>query len=323
MPVEEALQILYEQSAQRDVPDDEVVIVPFRERRLLRIGVIKLVSANTFRMKRLIDVERRLVTTVKYDHPDGGVVERALTGQPDALLADPATKDDPVSGAIVLDWKMMLKAPPKGDNSEHWDDAEHVSYTGYFQQRSYGFLVLRSYPAVERVRLREFYPLEGVARYATVFRSDIEHLEREFSLLIELLDRAMQGGSESGLWQPSPGKHCNYCPAPTRCPILPDERAAQGGIGTLPEAKRAAAQYVVAKQASAQLHDACKSWVNVYGPLEVKSAKGRYQLRWKPNKTGGGRSFGMHIPDDSDRGPKDPHLENAFAEVAERAKEVV
>jgi hypothetical protein len=179
MPVEEALQILYEQSAQRDVPDDEVVIVPSRERRLLRIGVIKLVSANTFRMKRLIAVERRLAASVKYDHPDGGTIERV---------------------------------------------------------------------------------------------------------------------------------------------ILPDERAAQGGLATPAEAKRAGAQYVVAKQVGSQLHEACKTWVNTYGPLDVKSAKGRYQLRWKANKTGGGRTFGMFIPDDSDRGPKDPNLEAAFADVAARAK---
>lgn len=319
IPMEEALVILYEVSAQRDVPDEDVVIVPATQRRLLRIAAIMFVK-NEFAMRRLIDIERRLQATVTYDAGDGPV-SRVISGQPDALLADPPTESDPESGALVLDWKTTLKAPPKGDAGDHWDDPARLSYEGYFQQRVYAFLVLSNFPSVNRVRLREYYVLDKVARYGTVYRGDMEHLERELSAQVELLDRALMGGSESKMWQPSPGKHCRWCPAATRCPILPDERVAQGGITSQALAEKVAAQFIVVDEARDYLRDATKNWVEVNGPLDAKSAKGRYQLRFRANKTGGGKTFGMYVPDASDRGPKDPHLEAAFAEVAERAKE--
>lgn len=318
MPTEEAMAILYEQSAQRDVPDEDVVIVPARERRLLRIASLMFVS-NEFDMHKLIDVERRLEATVVYDSGEGPL-ERLVSGQPDALLADPPTEEDPDSGAVVLDWKTTLKAPPKGDAGDHWDDPARLSYEGYFQQRVYAYLVLKTYPSVNRVRLREYYVLDRVARYGTVYRGDMEHLERELSVQVELLDRAIMGGSKSKLWQPSPGRHCGYCPAATRCPILPDERVAQGGITSQAQAEKVGAQFVVVDEAREYLRQGAKNWVEVHGPLSVKSAKGRYELRFRRNKTGKGKTFGMYVPDDSDRGPKDPNLEAIFAEVAQRAK---
>lgn len=320
MPIEEGLQILYEASAQRDVADDEVVIVPANERRLLRIAIVKLVADNEFRMRRLIDIERRLFTDVTYDDENGNVITRTLTGQPDALLADPPTNDDPVSGAVVLDFKMSLGVPPKGNEEDHHDDPAHVSYEGFYQQRFYGLLVLRSFPSVERVRLREFYALQSQARYATVYRSDLEHLEREFSVQAELLDRALMGGSQSKLWKPSPGKHCSFCSRPTSCTILPEERLRAGGITSEEQAEKVAGEYVLFKQLGKNHHSALQAWVSGHGPVFVKAAKGRYVVRWKNNKTGKGRTFGVHVPDESDRGPHDPHLEKAFADVEARAK---
>lgn len=311
MPVAEGLEILYEVCAQRDVPDAQVVIVPARERRLLRIAIVRL-CGNEFRMSQLMDVERRLEARLTYPHPDGGIVERRVTGQPDALIADPP------DGAVVLDWKFQWGTPPAGKADEHLDDPDHVSYQGYFQQRMYALLVMRNYPAVQRVVLREFYPLVTVARYGTVLRADLEHIERELAQICELIDRALVGGSGSQMWQPSPGKHCAYCEAPTRCPIAADVRAREGGIGSWPEAERAAAEYVLAGEVRKDLHEALKAWVDVHGAVPVKSAKGRYVVRWKGPR--GNRTFGVYVPDDSDRGPKDPRLESVFATVAERAR---
>lgn len=319
MPTEEALQILYEQSAQRDVSDEEVVIVPAKERRLLRIAIVKLIADNDFRMRRLIDIERRLYATVTYDAPDGEVIERMLTGQPDALLADPATPDDPVSGAVILDWKMSLGVPPKGDSGDHADDPAHVSYAGYYQQRFYGLLVLRSFPSVDRVQLREYYALQGVARYATIYRSDLEHLEREFSIQAELLDRALMGGSRSAMWKPSPGKHCAFCSRPTSCSILPEARIREGGVSSQAQAEKIAEEYVLFGQIRKNHHTALKNWVDIHGPVTVKSAKGVYVVRWKTNK-GGGRSFGVHVELPSDRLEADPTLDAVFSGVGERAK---
>jgi hypothetical protein len=639
MPTEEAIAILYEVVAQRDVPDAEVLWLPAVERRYLRKCAISLVydyenrRPREFNMRNMLAVEERLTTPLFYPDPDGGIVERTLSGQPDAIIGDPP------DGLVILDWKTTRQPPAKGpepdsERGDHHDDAEHVSYLGYFQQRSYGLLALKRWPHVERVTLREFYPLAGEARWATIYRRDMEHVERELTTLVEIMDRAMMGGHKSPMWKPSPGKHClsgetrfltergamtlreacdrrvrvlnrfgkwedatvrsfgvqpllrvtfddgsivratpdhrwwqlarrrdrdgweqtaerittaelerapltpppvmgrlnhegvrhgftfgdgwrrndrgtcvarfmpqdadvaeffgrvrwresgqgyayglpghykdlpvnptpryargfvaglfaadgtvgkagdttiacegaeraeriaelarqggcsvtsvrlssdkptayspvgtvtrelmvvrikpgtvpvlrsdhrarlkprnqmrrmyrevvsiepdgmeevfcavvpgsesftlangiatsncAYCPRPTHCPIEVDVRAfatsgAGGGVASAQHAAKLAGEYVVAKSVASVLHKALSAYADVHGPLDVKSAKGRMQLRWKRNK-GGGRQFGMHVPDDSDKGPADASLEAAFSEAAARAKAAV
>jgi hypothetical protein len=312
---EEALQILREVLAQRDVPPEEVVLPPARERRLLRILAIKMATETRFTSSGILAVEETLSTTLRYASPDGGYVDRVFTGTPDAIINTPP-------GITIPDWKTTRKAPPRGDSKDHWDDPDHVSYEGYFQQRGYGLLGLERYQRAEWAKLREYYPLEkpgNRVRWATIYRKDLPTLREEFTDLIELMDRALGLGSRSKIWEASPGKHCSYCPKPTRCPIEEDVRIREGGIATPAQAKKAAAEYVVAKQVSGELHEALSTWCRQYGPIDVKSAKGRYQLRWKENKTGGGSQFGMHVPIDSDRGPLDPDLESAFLDAADRA----
>jgi hypothetical protein len=312
IPVAEALEILYEVSRQTNVPDEDVVIVPARERRLLRIAAIALVG-NAFNMTRLIDVERRLYATVDVDG-----VERRITGQPDALLADPP------DGAIVLDWKTTPSAPParttEPSHREQGDHA-HVSYEGYWQQRFYALLVMRNYPSVKRVTLREFYVLEqpgNRVREATVTRDALEHVEREIADVVALLDRALVGGSESEVWQPSPGKHCAYCRRPTSCPIERQARVAKHGITSAPEAARFAAEYVLADTVRQETREALKAYHDLTGhPIPVKAAKGRYELRWGRDSAGG-RRFDVHVPAASDRGAHDLNLEAAFMEAAQR-----
>jgi hypothetical protein len=314
MSVSEALEILYEASAQREVPDDEVVVLSARERRLLRIAVMKFATENQrFDMRRLMGAERRLYTTVEYPRPGGGTVTRSVTGQPDALLSDPP------DGAVVLDWKMWLSPPPRYKGKLTRDHAAGVSYMGYFQQRIYGLLVMRRYPSVQRVTLREFYPLAGESRTATVYPEDLEHVERELANLCELLDRSIAGGSGSAMWRPSPGLHCNYCPRPASCPIAPEERAVEGGITTAAEAARSAADYVVASRVRKALGEALKDWVRQHGPVPVKDSRGRHEVRFK-TQSDGSRVFGVHVPERSDRGPEDPQLAQAFAEAAARRR---
>lgn len=334
IPTEEAMAILYEISAQRDVPDEDVVWLPSGERKVLRACVLGLVydyesrKPRRFNVGTLMAVEERLNAPIRYDGPDGGVVERLLTGQPDALFAmEP-------DGIRVFDWKTTRQPPAAGpdrsdpDRGDHHDDAEHVSYMGYFQQRTYAFLILSQprYRHINRVELREMYPLAGESRYATVYRHDLEHVERELSTLIEHLDRALMGGHRSPMWKPSPGKHCGYCPRPTHCPIEADVRAFgngggkhSGGIASKAQAQRLAGEYVVADRVRKVLHEALKAYVDVHGEdLEVKSAKGRAALGWKVN--GRGRRFGMFVPSESSRGPDDPDLAAAFDEARERVK---
>jgi hypothetical protein len=332
IPTEEALAILYEVCAQRDVPDADVIWCPSAERRMLRQCVLGLVwdretrKPRRFNVGALMSIEERLHAPISYDDPDGGRVERVITGQPDAIIAEPP------DGVVVLDWKTTRRPPPKGpepreERGDHHDDAEHVSYLGYFQQRTYAFLVL-SQPDMRHVRyvkLREFYPLAGEARYATVYRADLEHVERELSTLVEHLDRALMGGHRSAMWKPSPGKHCGFCSRPTHCPIEADVRVFAngggqhaGGITSKTQAAKLAGEAIVAKMVYDKIMGAMKPYVDVHGPVDAKDAKGRMQLRWKRNASGNGRRFGFHVPDDSDRGPDDPDLAAAFDEARER-----
>jgi hypothetical protein len=75
------------------------------------------------------------------------------------------------------------------------------------------------------------------------------------------------------------------------------------------------------------LHEALKAWISTHGGddgrdyIEVKSAKGRYAVGWRKNKTGGGKTFGAYIPETSDRAPRDDQLDDVFSQVAERARE--
>lgn len=330
MSVAEALEILYEVSAQREVDPADVVYLPSRERRLLRICAILLVwepstrLSRTWSMERLMSIEERLWAKVSYVAQDGATVERHVTGQPDAVVGDPP------DGVVVLDWKTTPKAPAKPPESKRDDRgdfpaddvADNVSYLGYFQQRVYALLLFADLPAVDRVTMREWYPLEtpgNRVRSATVFRRDIERIARDLSIGVELLDRALEGGSRSEIWKPTPGRHCGYCPRPGSCPIPEEER--RDGITSAREASEWGADFVVADEIRTRRRSALKAWHEETGrPIPVKAAKGRYELRWGTSESGA-RSFGLHVPERSDRGPQDPNLEHAFREAAERRKE--
>ena len=117
---------------------------------------MKLVTDNRFSTNRIVAVEERLIVPVSYVDPaTGEVITRLITGKPDALLSE---LDDI---AVVLDWKLTWALPPERQTADRPRPAVRtpVSYEGYFQQRFYAFLVMETYPQIQAVRLREFYPL--------------------------------------------------------------------------------------------------------------------------------------------------------------------
>jgi hypothetical protein len=334
MPVTEALEVLYEVCAQRDVPARDVVYLPARERRMLRMYAVRFVQhggkgdphagkLRTWNMARLMPdgIEERLWAKVAYDHPDGGRLERLVTGQPDARLYDGP------DGRVVLDWKTTPKAPPAPAESKrdeagdvYGDDVPgNVSDEGYYQQRVYAFLEWANDPELERVTLREVYPLDSdglQVRRATLYRSrDFERIERELSLAVELLDRAIAAGSRSPLWKPQPGKHClRACPRPASCPIPRDERAI-GGIEGPKQAEEWAGQMLTAQAVYQHRREALKAWHEATGhPIPVDTAKGVFELRHEL----GTRSFGLHAV--RERLPDDENLTAVFRAAAERRK---
>jgi PD-(D/E)XK nuclease superfamily len=337
IPVMDARAILLDVCHQHNMEARDIVRVPMRMMPELRMAADKFAKDNTFSIAKIVDIERRMSAPISYLAADGSRVTRALTGQLDALLFDPP------NGAIVLDWKDTWGLPPEPVEVEAqgYDDEElkGLSYHGYFQQRFYGWLVMRNYRNVDRVTLREFYVRKTKVRKATLYRHQMENVEEELIVLAEAFDRAIMQGSprkvlagdeegyvnfdDLGFWKPSPGRHCGFCTRPTLCPIEEDTRVAAGGAATSTEgAARWAARLEIAERLKKMAIEACKGWVELGGaPIPVKYAKGRRVLGWY--KTKRGRRFGFYTPDESERGGHaafDEELKDAMRESTERAR---
>ncbi len=311
MPHEEVLQILYEVSRQRGVPSEDVVIVPARERRMLRMAALALAD-EPVDMRRLWKVEERLFATVKYTLEDGFSVERQISGRPDAVLTDPP------DGLIVLDWKTSPAAPAAGDQPHWTGDHLHVSPEGYWQQRFYAYLLMTNLDWVNRVTLREYYPIPREAREARVPREALEHIEQELSVVVEFLDRALQEGGDSPIWAPSPGRHCAWCRRAVDCPIERAARAKMGGVTSAEQARQIGAEAVLSNEVYQESRKALKAWNEATGEaIPVAAAKGRWEWRWGTNSKGG-RRFDLFRAEESDRGPVDPELDAAFEDAAKQ-----
>lgn len=325
IPTGVALAVLEEVLRQRDVAPEDIVRLPLREIPALRMAAKKFAKDNSFSVRKIVDIERRLTATLSYQLPSGVWVERALTGQLDLLMQH---RDRPEE-AVVVDWKDTWALPP-----ERHEDADEpgLSYHGYFQQLFYGWLVMKSYPSVEAVTLREFYARRTAARKGRITRDDVPSVEAKLALLVEQLDRAIASGQPKNLklatleaqghWKPSPGKHCFNCDAMHLCPIE-NEAALPANVRTPEHAARwaAARQVAVAvkKRADVLLHP----YADAHGPIPIKFSKGRRVLGHRPLSNGKTR-FEEYTPEGSDRPPTrtadDVPLEEALRESAARKK---
>jgi hypothetical protein len=240
--------------------ETEIMVLPMAEIAELYWVVKKWAHDNEFNIENLADVEERLSAVVEYPHPQGGTVERVVTGKLDTLFLED-------TNATVLDWKDMFGMPPPRE----------VSEGGYFQQRLYGLLVMRNYRAVESVTLREFYVRFSEPRETTIWRYQLDDVEAEMSALVERFDRTV----EERLYVPSPGKHCGFCPTPQKCPI-PASARGRGAITSHEEAALAAATLVVAEKTINQRTLALKAWAENHGPVPVKDAKGARVYGFRP-----------------------------------------
>jgi hypothetical protein len=247
----------------------------------------KWVKDNHFTVRNIVDVERTLTATLDVPHWETGeVYQRVLEGTPDAVIA---AEDNT---AIVLDWKHTWMLPPERDEDE---DEPGLSYHGFFQQQWYGWLILKMYPGIQRVILREFYVRRTKRRQAAINRSDMHVIERRLRALISNMDRALQVGQPAnyhletlealGSWKPSPGKHCHYCAASIYCPIEEAYRG-DGGIETPEDAARWAARRTVAKSIHKRADQVLQPFAELHGPIKIKSAKGARVLGYRRIKGG-------------------------------------
>jgi hypothetical protein len=189
---------------------------------------------RTWTPERFVAVEKRLLCEVLC--PDGEI--RTISGTPDLLIAEPP---DTVA---CLDWKTGQGVPrtPRElpAEGEPIRGTEYLSEGGYAQLAIYSLLVMRNYPSVQRVILREISVRWGGApREAVLSRAALEHVEREVGLIAMQLDTAMREGEGHELAKPRPGPHCvTRCPIARRCPVAREER----GLGVLETLAHATAE---------------------------------------------------------------------------------
>jgi hypothetical protein len=210
-----------------------------------------------FDVENLVSIEERLRMVVRYPDPEGGFVERVISGKLDALFV--AGDDDEM---VVLDWKDSWAIPAPTE----------LNFDGYFQQRIYAALVLSqpAYRDIQRVTLREVFVRKSEIREATVWRSDLEDILGWLAALVERFDRTIH----EAVFPPSPGAHCLFCPKPAACPILPDVRR-EGSLSDDDTARRWAREAIVAESALKQRKEGLEARSRVLGPTEVSTHKGR------------------------------------------------
>lgn len=336
VPIGVALAILEETLEQRRISWQDRVRLPLREIPVLRMAAAKFAKDNRFTIRNIIDIEKRLEATLQYTDNEGQIRDRRLSGMPDAIVLDPKRPEDSV---IVLDWKTTWALPPERDpqreeakRAEEKAAERNLSYHGFFQQKFYAWLILKNYSSIKAVTLREFYVYRSKPREATVFRDNIEQIERELGTLAREFDEAAAFGRPPKLkypeiqdtpWEPSPGKHCYYCPLRHRCPI-DDEVLSAITIQSDEQARRAVARLEVAEATAKQIKEAIRPYVEDKGPVASRHSKGRRSYGLRTNSAGKPEAR-FFVPEGADRAParqpEDRKLEKALKRAAQEQVE--
>jgi len=336
LPESITLAVLEDVLKQADIPPAERVRVPLREIPVLRMASVKFAKDNAFTIANLIDVEKILLVPIEYVDDQGQIRERMLRGTPDAIVLD---RDRPEDGIIVLDWKDTWALPPERNHEKdaqknpRWakKDAavQNLSYHGYFQQRFYAYLLLKTYPKINYITLREFYARRSKARPATVTRDDLPVIEEEIQNLVREFDRSLCAGKPKKLtitgtadWRPTPGKHCFWCTGYHHCPL--DREVLKRYAIKTPEDARENVEALEVLEARRKIRrEAGRTWAEENGPVESRSSKGGRAFGLKTTKSGPELTF--FTPEGSDMAPRrkasDKDLEDAMKQAIAEKKD--
>lgn len=202
-----------------------------------------------------------------------------------------------------------------------------MSPEGLFQLTDYGWLIFRNYPAIKRVKLREFYVRRTQARLAEISRDDLKWIEPGLSNLTRDLDLAMVTGKPEALrfpevapWVPTPGQHCTNCIAPHLCPI-PEDARERYAITSPKRAARAVKELSVAKAIVKWRTAALRPYIERYGPIPVPGSREVFGLKTQK----GGRQVLTYFEPNGDDGviQRSPEDDESLEEALRRSVEAI
>jgi hypothetical protein len=272
---------------QATVPVGETFTLPAHEDAFTRRVLRKWAEDTWLTIAEVYGVEVRLAVPIHYPDGSGGLVERYITGQLDALLIDPSG-----THATVPDWKHTWALPgAREDDPDDLDDDrgdDKLSARAYFQQRFYSSLIfLRpEFRAVQSCTLREAYLPWSKEREATLWRHQLPEILSYLSATAERFDRCYEAAIRTrrnrvrrrvlatpAQWgEPSPGAHCFNCPGRMDCPVPPEAKTG-GMIGTPEEAQMYGGILLRAKAVQKLIEPSMKTWTEHEGPTRVRDAK--------------------------------------------------
>lgn len=270
MSVEQGMELLSEVILQRDVPPEEVVPIPMRELRWLRVLAVKWCESMTLSVDRIVATEKRLFMDLTIP---GGEVLR-VTGQLDTLLAGPAAGQ-----ALSIDAKSGYARPSRsrlqGDEPNQ-EGESGLTALGWVQSLVYAMLVFANYPSIDSFTFREWHVLWSESREVTIQRWEAERMQDVLAAQVSLLHEAVLAGPGSERWVASPGPHCALCSGRRHCPI----RRQVGIPADEEEARQMAGEWVLAAEIRKERAVMLKGYVDANGPIEVAFSHGRRFVGW-------------------------------------------
>lgn len=249
--------------------------------RILTLQLAKMEWSAT----RIVALERRLYADVPC--PDGEL--RRVTGQPDFVM-----RSDQPGEAIVGDLKTGQAKPPPAPRDDDWTKDQgrpYLSERGLFQLDLNGLLVMRKWPGIHTVILREWHLRHAMTREAWLTREELPEVERRVGILLQNFWQMRTGTRKP---EARAGGHCErMCPNPLACPIPPAERRSTiAGNGELVDDTQAftmAAVYAAVCAQKDRLTAALKAWCDGGRDIPVPGGV----VGWRSNG-GARRSFGVH-----------------------------
>lgn len=251
------------------------------------LATLKILTLQLAKMEwsatRVVALEDRLWADVPC--PDGEI--RRVTGQPDFVM-----RGDVAGEAIVGDLKTGQAKPPPAPRDDDWmkdQGRPYLSERGLFQLDLNGLLVMRKWPRLHTVILREWHLRHATTREAWLTRDELPEVERRVGILLQNFWQMRTGTRKP---EARAGTHCKpMCPRPASCPIPPEERRSiitgNGEIVDKRRAHTAAWVYAAVAAQKDRLTDALKPWCEEHDiPVE-----GGY-VGWR--SSGKSRSFGVH-----------------------------